>query len=398
MILDNRITTIQNASNIKEVIENSKIKFDFSIPNNYLNYLKIIAYPDAKFENYARPMPLPNINYYNIFNEDVTNEFKLQTGDHILLVYPDVVLTKEMCRFLPSLKQPRISVVYDYNCNTKKITTMGVKPINNTNVEKYRNIASFIKFSEPLFTKTAFTSAPFKPIVFEENSEIADVRLLPFFKDLEKSDIPYKMIKETKEIRYITKLDSLDDVCTVEGLPITIDPDETQEEEDQTYYDKMKELIFQSKSEEEITKLADMPSRLLVKLMKNMSLAMILKYSHMSTAPCLIIKYTTEKPISMILQSKMELFKYNEAIVNYNIVDNYWLPIMKHVIKIFQICYFLNVEEILSMLIKNNGVTINIPKEKDRVYLNNLSKMDEFKRIISVIIQIWQLYQQTTNL
>jgi hypothetical protein len=287
-----------------------------------------------------------------------------------------------------------ITTIYDYNCDTKTVKMYGKKKINNENVELYRNISTFVQFSKPIKTKTAFKDCSLKPLVFNSKNNFGDIRMLPFFKDLEKSDIEYKLINETSMLRYITKLESLDFICTIDSKSIDFPVDLTTN----SYYDQMIKLVNEVKSENEIELISGMKVRLLTLLLKQMSLINLLKFSQIPTVPCLVIKYETNEIVKMKVSTKMELFKYNDSINNYNIIDKDWLPYVKIVVKIFKICYFMSSEEILNMMIKNNGISVNITSEKDRVFLKSLVNHKHYNRILSILVQVWQYSKDRTKI
>jgi hypothetical protein len=391
-MLNNNVITIQNTNDIKSLIENSNLNLNLTIPNLYLNYLKILAYPFNSNESYARPYIDNQLMNYEFYNEDQKTEFNLQKGEHILLVYPDTILTKEMLRFNERINNPVVTTIFDYDCKSKKIVMMGKQAINNENVELYRNISTFLQFSKPIKTKTTFKECDFKPLVYNGGKTYSDIRELPFFEDLEKSDTAYKLIQETTMLRYISKLDTLDEVCSVDGKMIDFPVDIDQK----SYYMQMMQLLHEPKSEQEIETESGMKVRLLVKLLKQMSLVNLLKFTQIPKVPCLIIKYDTEEDVTLTLYTKTELLKYNDAIKSYNIIEDKWLKLVKIVIKIYQICYFMNSEEILRMLIKNNGISINIVHEKDRKFLRQLIDRSDFNEVLSILIQIWQFSKDKT--
>jgi len=392
--MNDNVITIQDTNDIKALIENSNMNLNLSIPNLYLNYLKILAYPYNNSESYARPYLDNKMKNFEFYNEDQVSEFALEQGEHILLIYPDTVLTSEMLKFNQNLKNPVITTIFDYNCREKKVKMLGKTAVNNKNVEFYRNISTFLEFSEPIKTKSTFKECDFKPLVYNSNKKYSDIRMLTFFDELEKSDISYKLIQETKTIRYISKLDTLDEICSIDGNLI----DFPLEFDQNSYFKQMVRLIHESKSEEEIELEAGMKVRLLVRLIKQMNLIHLFKYTQIPMVPCLVVKYDIDKEVKIKMTTKMELLKYNEAIQNYNIIDNAWLNLIKIIVKIYQICYFMSAEEILRMLIKNNGISINIVKEKDRQFLMKLRNRHDFNDILSVLIQIWQFSKVDTQI
>jgi hypothetical protein len=393
--MNNRVITIQNTNDVKSLIENSTINLDLTMPNLYLNYLKIIAYPNNYNENYARPYIDSNLFNYEAFNEDEENEYELKIGKHILLVYPDTILTKEMLNFNKKVgSSALITTIFDYDCDSKTVRMLGKKRIENENVELYRNITTFLQFSKPIKTKTAFKECAFKPLVFDNNKIYGDIRMIPFFKELEKSEIEYKLINETNMLRYVTKLESLDFICTINSKTIDFPLDNNEN----SYFNQMLMLVNEVKSENEIKQISGMNVRLLTLLLKQMSLVNLLKFSQIPVVPCLVIKYDIKEAVSVKISTKMEIFKYNDSINNYNIIDQDWLPLVKIVIKIFKICYFLNSEEILNMLIKNNGISVNITSEKDRIFLKNVVSHKQFNKILSILVQIWQYSKDKTKI
>jgi hypothetical protein len=388
---------MQDINNVRSIIETTKANLEVELPQGYLNYLKTIAYPNHQKEAYARPYTESSLSLYDIVNEDQEYDLVLPAGEHALLIFPDVIITKELSNFVEQIREPVVTFAYDYDCKTGSIQSIGKRRIVTDNVEKYRNISTFLIFDEPIKTETAFTKAEFKPQLHDvKDQDKSDLRLLPVFKDMLRSDTPLKTIAQTKTLRYVSRLSSSDEVGLVEKLPINIPVENAPVD---GFFEKMKGLITEKKTEDEVKQITNMEPRLLAKLIKTVSQAELLQYAQVPKVPCLFLHYNIDHPVRVELYTKMELFKYNDAIHNYSVsglLKNSGL--VRTVVNILQICYFMNLEEIINMFIKNNGIVLNIPKKKDRDYLHSLAKSSDSVNLLGILVKLWMVQKDKTEI
>jgi hypothetical protein len=373
-----RVTTIQDVSDIKSLIETSNIKFDFNIPKNYLNYLKLCVDPTNKVDDFSRPIESKLLEHYDIEEEDIFYKITIPKGDCITIVYPDVIFTDEMKMINNKFKLYNGVI---YNRDTKSIKLISIDPISLQEVELYRNIATFFKFPN-VETKTCFELLPIKCMF---GSCSSDIRLLALFDNIDKINFEYLNTKKTDVLRYITPLRSLDQIGYTDNEPIDfVDVDAT------AWYKQATELRYKEVSLKEIETKIGMKARLASAYLNAIGRSKMLKDASTPLVPCIVMRTSFKQDTDIEVTTKYECMIYNENKINPIMIDQEWLPIVEDIVQILKICYNMNVKQIINMLIKNNGISLAISKQKDRNYLNNIVNGKNYSKILSVFVQLWQ--------
>jgi hypothetical protein len=374
------------------LLETGDYDLDCKLKNEYVNYLKILMYKKANLENYVRPCTNITLEGYSGYTTNIEDVLKLKKGDYYIMIYPDVITTPEIDSFYPN--SASIGYAYIYDKNNESVKMVFRKSIDFDNIELYRCISSFISFDKEIRTKSAFVRAPFLPLITDQVQGKGDIRMIDFFKDISNKNISFKEINKTKDLRFVTPLNSLDVVGKVDNQPIIfIDPMKEGS--------KITEVtnIFTDQNESDIVEKYGLTPRLFKFLLNAVETSKIKKYAVMPVLSCLLLDISVNDDLNITTTTKLELFSYDYLMKNNIVVQDSQTKLINDCVKIMKIGYFMSPEELVRLLIIKNNYTMNIIEEKDRQFIRSI-KNDENRRnsILGVLNALWQYYKEETKI
>jgi hypothetical protein len=377
----------------RALLETGNYDLECRIKPIYLNYLKMLMYKNAKVDNYVRPVKDIDLTGYAGLNSEIKDTIQLNKGEYIILLYPDVITTPEINNFYKSEAQVGYAYIYDKNEN--RVTTKFRKPIDEKDIEVYRCISSFISFNQEVNTKSAFIKAPFMPIITDETENKGDIRFIDFFQDIANLNIPFKEINKTKDLRYVTPLNSLDIVAKIDNQPIMF----LNPFSEGSKIEHLTEAVFTNKTEEEIINEYSITPRLFKYYLSAIETSKIKGYSVMPKVPCMVLDIKVEKQIQLEVVTRLELFYYTYDIKTIIQPQYFEANLIEDCTKLMKAGYFMNAEELIRLLIVNNNYTMNILDEKDRNLIKNI-RQNKARRdaILAIFSLLWQYFKEETKL
>jgi hypothetical protein len=352
-----------------------------NIPENILNYCKLIVDPLSEINNCIRPYKhdLPD-EYKPIL---LKNKLKIKLNKGITNIYlmPDNCVTSNISANLGHEKLYYSIGYKEYNGYYEYIY---MNQLNVENAEKYRNVITTVEVPEGVKTSSTICELEHKPIISLLNIK-SDIRNNDIDKRLKLKSRVYNNTQNKTSIRYLSKTNSIDIIGLVDQQANFI-PDDVKNNFIKNYIKHIND------SNNEFFDDFDDSIHTINSMFTVLQFCEEQKYKSLVKNNVLHIMFNTNEEKFIEIYQVYEIYKYlgNDELGLETIKNTKWVNILENFIELLHILYFKSIEEIISIMYYPNGITMLPLSYEDKEKLKKLKNSNYFQTIWSIIVQLWQ--------